>query len=96
MPRYFFDLTNGKYEPDVVGTELAGLEEARLESVILSGNLLKENPALFWNAETWLIEVKDDVGLILFTLNFMATEAPIIRGRGLPSLQVVSGRTPQR
>ena len=87
MPRYFFDITNGEYQPDVLGTELAGLEEARLESVILSGNLLRESPALFWNAERWLIEVKDDVGLTLFTLSFTATEAPMIRGRHLPSVQ---------
>ena len=86
MPRYFFDVTDGSYVHDAVGTELAGLADARLEAVILSGNLLRDNPAAFWRAEDWQIDVKDEDGLVLFTLSFTVTEAPVVRGRDLPPL----------
>jgi hypothetical protein len=86
MPRYFFDVTDGEYTPDATGTELPGLEDARLEAVILSGNLLRENPAKFWHGDDWFIDVKDEFAVTLFTLAFRANEAPSIRGRDLPPL----------
>ncbi|MEO6339462.1 MAG: hypothetical protein ABIO39_05455 [Caulobacteraceae bacterium] len=91
MPRYFFDITDGTYTPDLLGTELPGLEAARLEAVVLSGALLRDNPAKFWSAETWLIEVKDEEALVLFTLSFMATEVP--RGQYLPPVPKPAGGT---
>jgi hypothetical protein len=79
MPRYFFDVADGEYCPDSEGTELPGLEEARVCAVRLAGQMLTDHPAKFWAGQEWTIEVKDDWGLVLFVLHFTATESPAIR-----------------
>jgi hypothetical protein len=76
MPRYFFDIRDGTYIPDETGTELPGLDAARREAVSLSAGLLRDSAVTFWNGDEWKIEVKDDTGLILFSLMFVAVDAP--------------------
>ena len=71
MPRYFFDLRDGQFIPDDTGSELAGLNEARVQAVMLAGALLKDNPGgQFWEGHDWNVEVREGAGPILFTLTF--------------------------
>ena len=58
MPRYFFHVIDGYTE----GTELAGLEEARTEAVVLSGAMLKDAGRKFWNNGEWRLQVADEAG----------------------------------
>ncbi len=83
MPRYFFDVRDGEYIRDEVGHEFADLEAARIQAVLLSTELLKENPSKFWDGEEWQLEVRDEEDLILFMLTFMATNAPHLPKRNL-------------
>jgi hypothetical protein len=62
MPRYFFHVIDGKDIPDTEGTELADIEEARAEAVVLSGELLRDLGGQFWNSSEWQIRVEDDAG----------------------------------
>jgi hypothetical protein len=75
MPRYFFDLQDGEFIPDPVGTPLRDTEAARHYAVILIGGLLRDNPSKFWNGDEWRCHVRTEEGLPLFTLTFYATEA---------------------
>jgi hypothetical protein len=45
MPRYFFDIRDGEFIPDTQGREFIDLEAARIQAVVISGELLKENPS---------------------------------------------------
>ncbi len=92
MPRYFFDVRDGEYFPDNEGREFADLEGARLHAVVLSAELLRENPSRFWDGEEWQLEVRDHERLILFILTFMATNAPHLPPRRLSG--VATDRTP--
>jgi hypothetical protein len=83
MPRFYFDIRDGEFIPDDEGTELADLEAARIQAVMLSGALLSENPSKFWEGEEWQLEVRDDAHLILFILTFMATNSPHLPRRKL-------------
>ncbi len=76
MPRYFFDIRDGEFIPDPVGRDFASLEAARLQAVVISAELLMQNPSRFWEGEEWQLEVRDEARLILFILTFMATNAP--------------------
>jgi hypothetical protein len=76
MPRYFFDIRDGEFIPDPVGREFIDLEAARIQAVVISGELLKENPSRFWEGEEWQLEVRDETRRILFILTFMATNSP--------------------
>ncbi|HLZ73947.1 DUF6894 family protein [Phenylobacterium sp.] len=76
MARYFFDIRDGEFFPDEVGSEFVDLEAARIHAVVRSGELLKENPSRFWEGEEWQLEVRDEARRVLFILTFMATNSP--------------------
>ena len=76
MPRYFFDIVDGEDLPDLHGSEHADLDAARIESIRYSGEVLREMPERFWNAEKWLMTVSDARRIPLFTLKFEAAPAP--------------------
>ena len=80
MSRYFFDLHDGEKFTDDTGLEFASVEDALHHAVNAVAELLMRNPAKFWSGKPWVMEVKDDLGMVLFTLNFAASEAPIIQG----------------
>jgi hypothetical protein len=42
MPRYFFHVIDGEELRDAVGTELAGVPEARAEAIVVSGEMLRD------------------------------------------------------
>ena len=78
MPVYHFNVKDGSEIPDPDGTELPDLHTARKEAVKLAGRLLLDDPETFWEGSEWHVEVTDDSGLLLFRLDFMATEAPVV------------------
>ena len=78
MPRFYFDIAAGPGIEDVRdedGSELEGLNAARLEAVRLSGEILRSYPDRFWSTGEWSCTVSDETRLILFTLRFYAQEA---------------------
>ena len=78
MARYFFDVQDGRSIADTEGTDLSGLMAARLEAVALAGRRLLDNPAEFWKADQWSVEVKDHTGLVLFCIHVEAVDAPAL------------------
>ncbi|MBP0446696.1 hypothetical protein J8J14_18120 [Roseomonas sp. SSH11] len=79
MPRYFFHVQNDQALPDNEGTELPDLLAARVNAVKLAGEILKHHAETFWTEGEWSLKVTDESGLTLFTLYFLAVEAPITR-----------------
>jgi len=75
MPRYYFDIVDGQDLPDVDGSDHADLAAARVESIRYSGEVLREMPERFWNAEEWTMTVSDARRVPLFTLKFLAQHA---------------------
>ena len=75
MPPYFFDVTDGVRIPDATGVVLPNAEAARVRAIACAGDLLRDGAAKAWIGEAWLIEVKDDLNSVLFTLGFTAKTA---------------------
>lgn len=71
-PRYFFDIVDGDDLPDRSGSGHADLAAARLEAIRYSGEVLREMPDRFWNAEEWKITVSDEHRSPRFTLKVLA------------------------
>jgi hypothetical protein len=71
MPRYFFHV-DGQEIIDHDGTELAGVEEARTEAVVVSGEMLKDHGRKFWNNGEWRPHVTDEAGQTVCALRFSA------------------------
>lgn len=76
MPRYFFNVRDGRDYPDLRGGEFEDLDAARVEAVRFVGQLLVDRAADFWAGHEWLLEVADEKGLILFVLIFTAIDSP--------------------
>jgi hypothetical protein len=79
MPQFHFDVTDGTFTPDLTGLELPDIPAARAHAIERMTELLASHTEAFWLGQEWLIEVRDDCGLVLFTLAFRATESPVAR-----------------
>ena len=86
MPRYFFNIFDGRSTPDTEGTELSDWQAARREAIRLAGHVLRDDADRLISDEEWRMEVTDTAGLTLFQFEFCFTEAPAVR-----SLRLVSG-----
>jgi hypothetical protein len=78
MPRYFFHVFDGKALRDREGTELPDYNHARREAISYAGKLLDDDASRIGLGEDWHMEVVDEVGLILFRLDFFVTASPVL------------------
>ena len=62
MPRYFFHVYDGYSSTDDEGTELPDIYTAQAEAIRMSGEILRDMGAKFWNGTEWSLEVADGAG----------------------------------
>lgn len=74
MPRYFFDVHDGKDLPDIDGTELADRDAAHMEAVAAAGEMLKETGRRFLHGSFWEMHVTDEAGKTVCRLRFSAED----------------------
>ena len=77
MPRYFFHIRDGKDDPDTEGTELPDIDTAKVEASRLAAAALQEAPQAIWQGLRCTVEVADDNGTILFTVQVVALDTPV-------------------
>jgi hypothetical protein len=68
----FFHVINGRHIIDDEGTEFAGLDEARAEAIVTSGEMLKDLGGKFWSNCEWQMRVTDEAGDKVCVLTFAA------------------------
>lgn len=78
MPRFHFNVYDGKSYPDEEGTELPDWVAARIEAISVAGHILKDEAKSIALGDDWRIEVTDDTGLIIFQLTIQATTSPVL------------------
>jgi hypothetical protein len=76
LRRYHFHLEDGGVLEDEEGVELADLDAARCAAVRLLAEVLCDQPERFWTSETCQVTCTDEGGLVLFTVQMVATHAP--------------------
>ena len=76
MPRYFFNVHDGKEISDDEGLELPDLKAARIEAIGLAGRILADDAHRIGLGEDWSMDVEDERGVIVFQLALLAVEAP--------------------
>ena len=74
MPRYFFHIEDGSSSRDEDGTELPDIYTAQAEAVRLSGEVLRDMGAKFWDGTEWRLIVTDKSDSVFFMLRFSADE----------------------
>jgi hypothetical protein len=74
LPRYFFNVGDGKDVHDTEGTELAGIAEAREQAILAAGEMIRHDGHTVWNNSPWIMNVTDETGAAVFTLRFAADD----------------------
>ena len=69
MPRYYFDVGDGSLEIDEDGISLDGLEQARSQSIMLVGEMLRFNAQPIWDGHGLRVEVSDQQRKPLFIVS---------------------------
>lgn len=70
MPRYFFNVRDGKDLPDLHGHVFQDDTSAEREAVIASGEMLTDLGGEFWNHGEWIMTVVDETGRKVCSLAF--------------------------
>ena len=78
MPRYHFNVYDGRSARDVEGSVLSNAGEARREGIRLAGVMLDRDASRFDDGYWWL-EVTDARGSALFRLDLFASTLPTPR-----------------
>jgi hypothetical protein len=68
MARYYFNTRDGLAVADAEGVELSDVAEAKVQAVMLAGEMLREHAKDFWKTESFTVTVNDENGLALFTI----------------------------
>lgn len=68
MPRYYFHIQDGRFDPDDTGTVLPDIYAAHVEAVRASGEMLRDKGLKFWDHRAWAMQVHDELDRPLFTL----------------------------
>jgi hypothetical protein len=79
VPRYHFHIADAETLRDEDGLELANLEMARLEAIKSLGEFLIHQPREVLDSNFLAMTVTDAIGLTLFRLDVMVTQAPVVR-----------------
>ena len=74
MPRYFFNVYDGKDLPDNRGVDLADRDTAHREAIVTAGEMLKETGRKFLRGDVWEMHVTDEAGATVCRLRFSAED----------------------
>jgi hypothetical protein len=67
MPRYFFNVIDGRDYRDTEGTELPDLSAAEEEAVATVGEIIRDGS---FDGDSWSLEVVDEHGKVALTFHF--------------------------
>lgn len=68
MPLFFFDISDGTLEPDLHGSELAGIDQARIEAIKFVGELLQHHSHMIWDGHDLRVDVSDGDRIPVFAV----------------------------
>jgi len=75
MPRDFFHIYDGKPDLDLED-EFADIYLAQSEAIRMSGEVMRDLGAKFWDGREWRLEVTDAEDRKLYIIHFSAEEVP--------------------
>ena len=75
MSSFIFQVEGGPKQ----AAQAESLADAKCKAVRYAGQIICDRANQFWDTADFKMSVTDDEGLVLFTLQFVGTEAPAIR-----------------
>ena len=80
MARYYFHAEGAELYPDEQGSEVGDMDAVQLKAAHALGELLKEKAEEFWS-DGLKVQVADEAGLSLFSLEVVTTFSPALTRR---------------
>ncbi len=74
MPRYFFNVIDGKFLVDEEGTECSGMIEVRQQAIAFAGSMLRDEAGKFPSGLEWQMHVTDEAKQTVLKLTFSVEE----------------------
>ena len=74
MPRYFFNVIDGKFLVDDTGTECSGMSQMRDQAISAAGSILRDLGGEFPKGLEWQMHVTDEAKNTVFRLRFSAED----------------------
>ena len=74
MPRYFFHIIDGAFQPDSEGMLCASHDEMREQAITTAGAILKDMAGKFPAGVEWQMYVTDEAKKTVLKLRFSALE----------------------
>ena len=84
MARYHFQVRTQSHVAFTATADLQGAQEARVEAARRIGALLDEHAHQIWVDEDWRLDVTDETGLILFTIQVSVMDSAATMGSKSP------------
>lgn len=69
MPKYFFNVVDGRFLVDDIGTDCLDMKAVRLVAIATAGELLRDTPPLH-DGSQWQMHVTDSTKLTVMRLTF--------------------------
>ena len=69
MPRFFFDVSDGRCATDETGVDFADDKAARREVIRRAAMLIKATKTQPDNPKNWRLDVKDNAGAVVFWID---------------------------
>jgi hypothetical protein len=85
VARYHFQVRTESHVALTETADLQGPQEARVEAARRIGSLLHDHAHQLWVDEDWRMDVTDETGLILFTIQVSAMDSAATMGSNRPS-----------
>jgi len=79
MTRYHFNISCGINLPDEEGVELADTQTVRRQALLSAGEMLRDAGRGGPFGRDWNMIVTDDMGLVLFRLDFQIIESAALK-----------------
>jgi hypothetical protein len=76
MPRFFFHTEDGATFPDQDGTELHDLAAAKTAALKTLGEILRDDPDIFWAHQSFHLTCSDSDGVPYFRIDLSADFSP--------------------
>ena len=74
MSRYFFHVVDDRSQPDLDGTELCSLDEARSQAIHSAASIITQKSPECLSKAPWRMIVADESGDTLYCLRFEAKD----------------------
>jgi hypothetical protein len=77
----FFNLAGSVYDPDVIGYEVATIDQARILAAQHVAEIIRDRPEVVWTGEEVRLDVTDERQLVLFTIMVVGVDAAAVAGQ---------------